>query len=313
MKIVSFTLFFLVFSTYKINAQLAPKETERSLNMEMGNFFSMKSGARIVRCSSISPQKYAAEKIINDSLGMNGFWRIANKKNNKPSFPHTAVIELPQKTLITTLRICTHALSEQEYKGVTARTVTIEFSSKNPDEGFEKKLRTFLYKGDVTQVFHIEADSVQWVRIVIENNWDNPNFTEIGRIYGYNDIALNEYKNTLLEEGKLEVHDIRFDENSYQIKNESIPILENIASVIIENNMWKIQIEGHTDSTGSDADNQILSEKRASAVMNKLIEIGVPQEKLVAIGYGESKPLVEETSEAMKAKNRRVTFRVIQH
>ncbi|MDW8287861.1 MAG: hypothetical protein RMJ89_07305, partial [Flammeovirgaceae bacterium] len=61
MKIVSFTLFFLVFSTYKINAQLAPKETERSLNMEMGNFFSMKSGARIVRCSSISPQKYAAE------------------------------------------------------------------------------------------------------------------------------------------------------------------------------------------------------------------------------------------------------------
>ncbi|GAB4345697.1 MAG: hypothetical protein OHK0038_25890 [Flammeovirgaceae bacterium] len=279
--------------------------------LERGNFFSKKSGAKVVACSSVSPAKFASENIIDDALGVGAFWRMANKIGNKSMFPHWVVIELPQKTLITTLRICTHALSENDMKGVSARTLLVEFSDKSPEEGYKRKIREFLYRGNVTQVFNIEADSVKWVRFTVENNWDHPNFTELGRVFGYNDIALNEYKNTLLSEGKLEVHDIQFDENSFAIKNESIPVIENVAEVILENPTWKIMIEGHTDSVGEESDNQKLSEKRAASVMEKLVNIGVPQERLAFSGFGETKPLYVESDERLRAKNRRVTFRVI--
>jgi outer membrane protein OmpA-like peptidoglycan-associated protein len=309
----TFILLLLQISVFQIiTAQKLPQQDSLNLEkLEMGNFFSKKSGAKIVASSSVSPAKYASENIINDALGIGTFWRIANKIGNKSQFPHWVVIELPQKTLITTLRICTHALSESEMKGVSARTLMVEFSNKNPKEGYERKIREFLYRGNVTQVFNIEADSVKWVRFTIENNWDHPNFTELGRVFGYNDIALNEYKNTLLSEGKLEVHDIQFDENSFSIKNESIPVIENVAGVILENPAWKIMVEGHTDSTGEDSDNQVLSEKRAASVMEKLVSIGVPQERLAFAGFGETKPLYLESDELLKARNRRVTFRVM--
>jgi outer membrane protein OmpA-like peptidoglycan-associated protein len=295
-----------------INAQSHPPQDSLTLEkLEMGNFFSKKSGAKIVECSSVSPAKYASDNIINDALGIGTFWRMANKVGNKSQFPHWVVLELPQKTFITTLRICTHALSENEMQGVSARTIMIEFSTKNAKEGYQRKIREFLYRGNVTQVFNIEADSVKWIRFTIENNWEHPNFTELGRVFGYNDIALNEYKNTLLSEGKLEVHDIQFDENSFAIKNESIPVIENLAEVILDNPAWKIIVEGHTDSTGEDADNQALSEKRAASVMEKLVSIGVPQERLAFAGFGETKPLYLEENELLKARNRRVTFRVM--
>ena len=67
----------------------------------------------------------------------------------------------------------------------------------------------------------------------------------------------------------------------------------------------KFSIEGHTDSDGSDKLNQKLSEDRANAVRNALIEKGVKAENLTAVGYGESKPIATNKTKAGKAQNRR--------
>lgn len=65
-------------------------------------------------------------------------------------------------------------------------------------------------------------------------------------------------------------------------------------------------IEGHTDSVGSAASNQKLSEARARAAANKLIEMGVDQNKIKAVGKGESELLIKEISESDRTKNRRI-------
>ena len=73
-----------------------------------------------------------------------------------------------------------------------------------------------------------------------------------------------------------------------------------------------IEVEGHTDAEGSDERNQPLSERRAQSVVDYLAERGVPVERMKAVGYGASQPVVpNDTSENM-ARNRRIEFRVSQ-
>ena len=69
-----------------------------------------------------------------------------------------------------------------------------------------------------------------------------------------------------------------------------------------------VRIEGHTDDTGPEDVNQRLSEQRANSVRGYLINKGVSPKRLTAKGYGESKPLVDGTSDSDRAKNRRVQF-----
>ena len=70
-------------------------------------------------------------------------------------------------------------------------------------------------------------------------------------------------------------------------------------------------IEGHTDSDGSDAHNQKLSEERAAAVRNYLIEQGIDSQRLASIGFGETKPIDTNKTKAGKANNRRTEVRLI--
>ncbi|MBI4951017.1 MAG: OmpA family protein [Myxococcales bacterium] len=68
------------------------------------------------------------------------------------------------------------------------------------------------------------------------------------------------------------------------------------------------RIEGHTDSDGDDASNQVLSEKRALAVASWLKARGVDCKRLIAVGFGESKPIADNATEEGKAQNRRVVY-----
>lgn len=72
-----------------------------------------------------------------------------------------------------------------------------------------------------------------------------------------------------------------------------------------------LEIGGHTDSTGNKADNQQLSQRRAEAVLNYFVKNGLPREKFVARGYGETRPLASNQSAANRAKNRRIEFDVM--
>ena len=94
---------------------------------------------------------------------------------------------------------------------------------------------------------------------------------------------------------------------------ESTPLLMEIADVLIKNPRIKqVEVQGHTDNTGTPEHNQDLSERRANSVRNWLIQHGVAADRLVAKGYGQTKPLVPNVTTANKAKNRRVQFIILE-
>ncbi len=108
------------------------------------------------------------------------------------------------------------------------------------------------------------------------------------------------------------LQNIFFETGAYELKTESNVELEFLRDFIKNNPGLKLEIQGHTDDVGSDADNLALSQKRAEAVRQWLENNGVPRSQLEAKGYGESQPLVPNTSEENRAKNRRTQFKVLE-
>lgn len=99
---------------------------------------------------------------------------------------------------------------------------------------------------------------------------------------------------------------LNFDFDKWNIKEEAQEILENLAKVIIENNC-EVKIVGHTDSKGSEKYNLALSEKRANSVKEKLIELGVNEEKIISVeGRGKLEPIYSNETEEGRYRNRRV-------
>lgn len=115
-----------------------------------------------------------------------------------------------------------------------------------------------------------------------------------------------------IEEGAaIILENIFFESNKSTLLSESYQELDKVVDFIKENNIKKIEISGHTDSEGSEAYNKKLSEGRAQAVVNYITEKGVPSETLLAVGYGEEKPIDTNTTEEGMARNRRVEFRLL--
>ena len=103
---------------------------------------------------------------------------------------------------------------------------------------------------------------------------------------------------------------IEFETGKATIKQKSFPLLNQIAKVFIENTNYNIEVQGHTDSTGKYEINKELSEKRANAVRDYLIEQGVDFQRLTAVGYGPDVPIADNKTKAGRAKNRRVEFKI---
>lgn len=99
---------------------------------------------------------------------------------------------------------------------------------------------------------------------------------------------------------------IHFDVDKATIRTESMSKIERFAEFLISNKGSNVMISGHTDSDADDEYNMVLSEKRANAVMHKLVELGVSQNRLSAEGKGESMPVATNRTAAGKALNRRI-------
>jgi len=105
---------------------------------------------------------------------------------------------------------------------------------------------------------------------------------------------------------------IHFDTGSANISADSQEILKKAAEAIKQAPAGtKIEVGGHTDSTGNAASNQKLSEARAAAVVKRLGELGVGAGVLSSKGYGQDKPVADNASEDGRAKNRRIEFTVV--
>ena len=103
---------------------------------------------------------------------------------------------------------------------------------------------------------------------------------------------------------------IEFEPGKAVIKASSHQILDLIADIFIENSDYKVEVQGHTDNTGKYEQNVKISQQRADAVMNYLIDKGVPAERLSAKGFGPDVPIADNKTKAGRAKNRRVEFNI---
>ncbi|MFT3908890.1 MAG: OmpA family protein [Ferruginibacter sp.] len=114
-----------------------------------------------------------------------------------------------------------------------------------------------------------------------------------------------------LSSGLLITHAIKFDVNKYDLKPESMSVLNEIEKYLKSNSSIKLEIGGHTDSDGNDNNNLTLSQQRAEAVRDQLIKMGIESSRLSAKGFGETKPIDINTTAEGKANNRRVEFKKI--
>ncbi len=116
-----------------------------------------------------------------------------------------------------------------------------------------------------------------------------------------------------LEEKQIVILDkVFFETNKDIIKPESFKLLDEVASVVMANpQVGRVEVSGHTDSDGDDASNLDLSQRRAESVKRYLEGKGVDPARLIAKGYGETKPIDSNKSSKGKANNRRVEFNLI--
>ena len=112
----------------------------------------------------------------------------------------------------------------------------------------------------------------------------------------------------MMSDGKIITYGITFDVGKATIKPESMGEINRIVTLMNENPDLKFSVEGHTDSTGNATSNQTLSEQRSEAIVAKLVELGIAQDRLTAVGKGQNSPIADNNTDEGRAKNRRVEF-----
>ncbi len=110
----------------------------------------------------------------------------------------------------------------------------------------------------------------------------------------------------------MDLHNIYYETDSYEILQESEPELHVLVDFLTSNKQLKVEIQGHTDSTGNPADNMVLSQNRAKSVVDYLVKNGITESRLQFKGYGDTMPVASNETEEGKRLNRRTTIKIIE-
>jgi len=118
-------------------------------------------------------------------------------------------------------------------------------------------------------------------------------------------------KVVVTEEQIITLEPVYFDFDKATIKPISFAILDQVAKVMNDRPTITVRVEGHTDSYGSDAYNQKLSDRRVHSVVQYLVKKGIPAARLQGQGFGESRPIAPNDTDEGRAKNRRTEFHIV--
>ncbi len=122
-------------------------------------------------------------------------------------------------------------------------------------------------------------------------------------------VDLNKQAGNAAATGLLAQRTVYFDFDSFVVKDDYRPMLEAHAKVLGANRGKRMALEGHTDERGGREYNLALGQKRAEAVLKTMVLLGVLDNQLEAVSFGEEKPAVPGSDEAAWAKNRRVELK----
>lgn len=127
------------------------------------------------------------------------------------------------------------------------------------------------------------------------------------------EVTLKPARTRLIEKQIVILDKVYFETAKARIKPESFTLLDEVVNVILANpQIRRIEVAGHTDAQGDDQYNQQLSDDRASTVRDYLVDGGVNAGILIAMGYGESRPIDNNTTASGRARNRRVEFNILE-
>lgn len=157
--------------------------------------------------------------------------------------------------------------------------------------------------GNRTYLYLKEGNKETWAEVFAGDYDYDLTIIEKGEVE--QEITVNAILKELNETGKAILY-INFDSGKSTIKSESMPIVEQIIEMMKQAKDIKLSVEGHTDSDGSNESNQKLSEARAKVVVEAIVKDGIDAARLSSAGYGEEKPIADNSTEEGKAKNRRV-------
>ncbi|MEC8627979.1 MAG: OmpA family protein [Bacteroidota bacterium] len=124
-------------------------------------------------------------------------------------------------------------------------------------------------------------------------------------------LLINADLNAIQKDQAYAIDDVLFATGKADLSARSKEILDELIVTMQENPTLIIEMGSHTDDVGGDAMNLTLSQKRAEACVNYMVEGGIRADRLIARGYGEAVPIADNTSEKGRSKNRRTEFKVI--
>ena len=176
-------------------------------------------------------------------------------------------------------------------------------SQSNPETG-EYEIRL-----PAGELYGLRAESSE--RLSENQNLDLRGITSDKVIEG-NDFNLDPIKvAALVENASITLNNLFFDWDKAELRPESFPELNRIVTLMAEHQTMQIEVSGHTDSSGPDAYNLGLSQRRANSVVKYLLDKGVNKDRMSVLFFGETRPIDTNDTPEGRKRNRRVEFKIL--
>jgi outer membrane protein OmpA-like peptidoglycan-associated protein/curli biogenesis system outer membrane secretion channel CsgG len=228
-------------------------------------------------------------------------WKFADKKGND-------MLEINTRRNYTNLMLTVKAMNGQEFETLIDDQFPEDFDQPIKQQVWcqNGRFRVYINGKRAVDVNQINLPPMNAPTVEVGD-------AEDAKYVGFRNIRIAEstpdFGKVIESSGRYVTHGILFDTDSDRIKPESAAVIQSIARGLQANPGLNVEIDGHTDSTGSPQHNMDLSRRRAEAVKAVLVsQFNIDASRLTTAGFGSSKPVAQNTTPEGKAQNRRVEF-----
>jgi outer membrane protein OmpA-like peptidoglycan-associated protein len=242
---------------------------------------------------------------IDNPADTRSVWYLHDKSWDGPNGPDAALC-IWTAAKEGELRLQVKYKGEAEPEELANTTVNVDFNQPYKQAVWIQNGRLRVY---VNGVRIVDVNQVQLPALTGADLYSEDAADRVGYRLARFAESTPDFSQVITSSGRYVTHGILFDTDSDKLKPESAPVIKAIAQGLDKNPNLKLQIEGHTDSTGEAAHNLDLSKRRAEAVKSVLVsQFGVSADRLTTVGLGASKPIDSNDTPSGRAQNRRVEF-----